>query len=115
VNLAKVSNAEGNLRVYGSHFQWIANGMRRAVGRDGGLDEDAVLVRFTYSPNQGIVKCLVVDGSETTREEQLVVAARLLAEPNPLRDGGDAALLLLAANLVNSIVSGRTLSKTERQ
>jgi RNA polymerase sigma factor (sigma-70 family) len=32
--------------------------------------------RFAHSPNQGIVKCLVVEDSQTTRQKRLVVAAR---------------------------------------
>jgi len=35
-----------------------------------------MLDRFAHSPNQGIVKCLVVEDSETTREKRLVVAAQ---------------------------------------
>jgi len=32
--------------------------------------------RFAHSPNQGIVKCLVVEDSQTTSEKRLVVAAQ---------------------------------------
>jgi RNA polymerase sigma factor (sigma-70 family) len=35
-----------------------------------------MLDRFAHSPNQGIVKCLVVEDSQTTRQKRLVVAAQ---------------------------------------
>jgi len=35
-----------------------------------------MLDRFAHSPNQAIVKCLVVEDSQTTREKRLVVAAQ---------------------------------------
>ena len=35
-----------------------------------------MLDRFAHSPNQGIVKCLIVEDSQTTSEKRLVVAAQ---------------------------------------
>lgn len=53
--------------------------------------------------------------SGVPEEERQITKGMRSRERSPLGDGGDAALVLPAVMLGNSIMSGRTLSKTERQ
>ena len=76
MNLAKVTNAKDILRVYVPAFSVICEWLTACHRKNAGHEGNAMLDRFAHSPNQGIAKCLVVEGAETTREKRLVVAAQ---------------------------------------
>ena len=75
-NLAEITNRRRQPRLYVPHFQRIANGRRLAIRRSAAHEGDVMFDTFAHSTNQAIVKCLVVEDPQTTREKRLVVAAQ---------------------------------------